>query len=104
MGYLLPIIFGSISGAAGGFVLIYLFGGFINSPFWQIIGGLIVGAIFGGLIGSVSGDANASGDLGRHRVLIAGIFGAGGGYLGATKLAILWAFFRYMHWPTPMGY
>lgn len=101
MTYLLPAIFGLISGALTGFVLVYLAPGYFNSLVAQIIGGIIVGAIFGGMIGSISGELNASGDLGGHRVLIAGFFGAIGGFLGATKLQVIWITFRYFRWPVP---
>ncbi len=101
MKYLLPMIFGFASGALAGFVLVYLFEGTFQSLPVQIVAGIIAGAIFGGIIGSISGDINASGDTGTHRILIAAIFGAIGGVVGATKLGAIWAIFKYFRIPTP---
>lgn len=99
--YFLPMIFGFISGTLAGFVLVYLFESTFSTMLGQIIAGIIVGAIFGGIIGSISGDLNASGDAGSHRLLVAAFFGAIGGVVGATKLAAIWAIFKYFHIPIP---
>jgi hypothetical protein len=101
VGYLLPTIFGFTSGALAGFVLVYLFENAFSTLTGQIIAGIIVGAIFGGLIGSISGDLNASGDAGTHRMLVAAFFGAIGGVVGATKLAVIWGILKYFRIPIP---
>jgi hypothetical protein len=101
MKYILPMIFGLIAGLACGFFIVYLKDDWFKSMGAQIVGGMIVGGIFGGAIGSISGQFNATDDAGSHRILVAVIFGAIGGVLGATKLAVIWETFKYFHWPTP---
>ena len=101
MQYLLPMIFGFLSGTSVGFVLVYLFPGQFQTMLAQVIAGIIAGAIFGAIIGSISGDANASGDMGTHRLLIAA-FLRDRRRARRTKLGVVWVFFKYMPWPTPI--
>src|SRR5262245_21466329 len=103
MRYFLPAVFGFATGIGCGFFLVYLLDNTFKSLASQIIAGIIVGGISGWIIGSVSGEANASTDAGSHRILVAVIFGAIGGALGATKLDVLWQSFRSMGWMPPIS-
>lgn len=102
MNYILPALFGFITGCVTGFTITYLMPGTFSTVLAQTIGGIVVGAIFGGLIGSISGELNATGDTGTHKLLVAILFGALGGFFAATKLEVIWVFFRYMHWRVPV--
>jgi hypothetical protein len=100
--YVFPALFGIVVGLGSGFFLAWLELSWLKDAIWRSIGGALIGTIFGAIIGSISGDPNASTDQGGHRVLIAGFFGALGGWLGATKLEVIWMFLRYMNWPSPV--
>jgi len=100
--YGIPAVFGLIVGLVVGFTLQWMMPIMLGSMIAQSLAGIVAGGIFGGAIGSISGEANASpGSTGTHRVLVAIIFGALGGFLGATRFELVWIFFRYMHWRVP---
>jgi hypothetical protein len=100
--YGIPAMFGFIVGAVVGFTLQWMMPATLSTMLSQSLAGIVVGGVFGGAIGSISGELNASaGTTGTHRVLVAIAFGALGGFLGATKLELVWVFFRYMQWRVP---
>jgi hypothetical protein len=98
--YLVPMIFGFIVGCVTGyFTMGYM--RLLESSTGQIIGGIFIGGIFGALIGSISGEVNASQDQGGHRLLLACLFGGFGGFMGATKMEYLWITLKALHLPHP---
>jgi hypothetical protein len=82
MSYVFAVVVGSFMGMVAGYTITWVFE--IESQFAQIFFGILSGVVFGGLIGSFVGDANATG-ASRHQFLVAAIFGVGGGIMGATK-------------------
>jgi hypothetical protein len=101
--FLLPAFFGFVAGLVSGFVLVYLLPSYFHGMTAQLIGGVLIGGFFGAVVGAVSGEMtpdNKAGGSG-NRLLVAALFGAIGGFLGATRLGIVWATLRNFNVPTP---
>jgi hypothetical protein len=86
MSYVFAVLVGTVIGMIAGFTITWVFD--FSDVAVQLAFGGISGAIFGGLIGSFVGDANASG-ASRHQFLVACIFGIAGGMAGGTKLKVV---------------
>lgn len=86
---LLAIILGLPAGLGAGMFLAYILPGWQGRIETQVIGGVFVGSICGGLVGAVSGGELNAQESGIPRVICGAVAGAIGGVIGASDFKVL---------------
>jgi len=98
---LIAAFIGLVVGLIAGWTLTWVFTDWFYKRTPQIIGGTIVGLVFGGLIGSITADANKTSGSTNHALVIAGFFGIIGGICGATKMDVIRELLTKMNFQPP---